>query len=368
MDFGFYLPTKFVSGENCVRENAARINALGKKPLIVTGKSSARLCGALDDVLSVVGEHVVFDGVRQNPDVASCRLGAKIAVEHGCDYVIGIGGGSPLDASKAIALIAAYPGITEAELFSGKTGAPGLKTVCVGTTAGTGSEVTPVAVITGSDGRKRSVKGDAVFPALSFGDPRYTYHLDRRFTVSTAVDALCHCAESFFNRTANAFSRRLAVCGINEIIGPLRALAAGEMPDAAARRALYEGSIYGGMAISVTGTALCHALGYFLTENHSVPHGFACGLYLGRFLSLSEAAAPGLAGEFFGGIGVGAEELNRLVGALCEGERVRVGAEEITALGERWVSNGSLKKCLFETDPEGISGLIGALFGPDARA
>ncbi|MBQ9543497.1 MAG: iron-containing alcohol dehydrogenase [Clostridia bacterium] len=363
MDFGFYLPTRFISGPDCVKENAAAINALGSKPLIVTGKSSAKLCGALGDVLGAVGDHVIFDGIRQNPDISSCRLGAQIARENGCDCVIGIGGGSPLDASKAIALIAAFPDITEEKLFSGKLSEPGLKVVCVGTTAGTGSEVTPVAVITGSDGRKRSVKGSAVFPALSLGDPKYTYALDRRFTVSTAVDALCHCAESFFNRASNAFSRRLAVCGIKEILEPLKKLAAGKTPDAADRKALYEGSIYGGMAISVTGTAMCHALGYFLTENHRVPHGFACGVYLERFLLLSSLADPGLADGFFSEIGTGRIELSDLVKALCKGESPSVSSNEIASLEGRWVSNGSLDKCLFETSPDGITELISSLFG-----
>ena len=119
MDFGFYLPTKLICFEGCVRESKDLIAKIGKKPLIVTGKRSARACGALDDVLSVTEGGVIFDGVRQNPASASCFEAAKIARENGCDFVIGIGGGSPLDAAKAAAVLAADPDLDEAGLYAG---------------------------------------------------------------------------------------------------------------------------------------------------------------------------------------------------------------------------------------------------------
>lgn len=104
--FNFSMPTKIVFGQDVVKD-AGESLALGKKALIVTGKTSARLSGALDDVLSVLpGEYVIFDEVENNPTGENCAQGARLAREEGCDYIIAIGGGSPLDAAKVMAVLA----------------------------------------------------------------------------------------------------------------------------------------------------------------------------------------------------------------------------------------------------------------------
>ena len=106
----FYLPTRLITGRGCVRASGQELARVGQKPLIVTGRRSAKLCGALDDVVAALQgrEYVLFDGVEQNPTVASCMEGARLARLHGCDHVIGIGGGSPLDAAKAVAVLAGF--------------------------------------------------------------------------------------------------------------------------------------------------------------------------------------------------------------------------------------------------------------------
>lgn len=146
-DFNFFLPTKMIFGENVVQQAGDSL-ALGTKALIVTGRSSARLSGALDDVLKVLpGEYVIFDEVENNPTVDTCIKGGELAKAENCDYVIAIGGGSPLDAAKVMAVLAVnqkHP----LELYTSGWDKKALPIVAIPTTAGTGSEVTPYAVLT----------------------------------------------------------------------------------------------------------------------------------------------------------------------------------------------------------------------------
>ena len=109
MNLGFYMPTKVIVGKDCVRENSD-VFKIGKKALIVTGKNSAKLSGALDDVKYALEknniEYVIFDKVMSNPTVECVYDGAETAMEEEVDFVIAIGGGSPMDSAKAIALLA----------------------------------------------------------------------------------------------------------------------------------------------------------------------------------------------------------------------------------------------------------------------
>ena len=108
MNMKFFVNTKVITGANCVRDNAEKIASFGKKCLIVTGASSAKKCGALDDVVSALESqgvrYAIYDKIQQNPTVESCFEAGRIAYEIGADFILGIGGGSPLDASKAVAI------------------------------------------------------------------------------------------------------------------------------------------------------------------------------------------------------------------------------------------------------------------------
>lgn len=363
----FTLPTKMIFGEGCVKANAALLQGMGKKPLIVTGKTSARACGALQDVVDALGggEYALFDRICQNPTVQSCYDGAKLLLAGGCDYVIGIGGGSPLDAAKAIAVLAANPEMDEKTLFSNVWENKPLPIVCIGTTAGTGSEVTPVSVLTTAENRKKSIRHDRIFPALSLGDYRYTLGMSESFVISTAVDAFAHCVESYFNRTAEEFSSFFALKGVATMAPALKKMAEGgvaalSMED---REDLYAASLYGGLAISVTGTALCHAMGYFLTEDHALSHGAACGVFLKEFLQRSEAVAPERALAFYENTGLKKEELFAWLGQWTDQLRPCLTGEEIEALQSRWENNKSLNKSLFAISAPEASALLQALMG-----
>ena len=355
----FHTPTEVFFGENCLTKHADML-ICGKKALIVTGKTSARACGALDEVTGILTAagvaYDVFDGMRQNPLVSDCMRAAHTDA----DFVIGIGGGSPMDASKAVAILAASSGMTEEELFSGgwKNVLP---VVCVGTTAGTGSEVTPISVVTTSEGRKKSIRSEQIYPVVSYMDPRYTYALSDRFTRSTAIDALCHAAESYFSLAATDLSRGYAAHAIKMLL-PAFARYDGA-PTEKDRAALMEGALYGGLAISVTGTALCHALSYFLSEDHDVPHGCACGVYLPAFMKINALAAPELYAAFFKEIGASEEDFFRAFSRMMPPLSLRLSAAEISSLAPRWNANANLQKTRGDTSPARITALLTDLFG-----
>lgn len=351
MTLNSFMPVNLITGKGCVRASAKELAKLGKTCLIVTGKTSAKLSGALQDVTDTLEQNgqkwVLFDKIGQNPKLTDCMEAAKEAVAAGADFVIGIGGGSPLDAAKCIAVLAANPGMTQAQLYAFDWANAPLKNVAVGTTAGTGSEVTKVAVITTPDGRKKSFHHEAIFPVLALGDPTYTMSLPPVVTCATAVDVLAHCAESFFSRAANHLSRCYAVEGIRLLLPVFRAMAENgcDALDYDTREQLYCASIYGGLAINVTGTCFPHTMGYLLTESFGVPHGTACAVFQKDFYAYNKTVVPALAAQFLERIGCSEEEYVGLIEKITPSCNVTMDEAGIVEAHSRWINNGSMAKC-----------------------
>jgi alcohol dehydrogenase class IV len=351
MNLNSFMPVKLVTGAGCVRGSAQELAGLGRVCLIVTGKNAARACGALRDVTETLEGNaqkwLLFDDIGPNPRLTDCMAAAEMAIAAGADFVVGIGGGSALDAAKCIAVLAANPGMTQSRLYSFDWANPPLKIVAVGTTAGTGSEVTKVSVITTPDGRKKSFHHPGIFPALALGDPTYTMTLPEDVTRGTMIDALAHCAESFFSRAANHISRMYAVEGIRLLLPVMREMeqTGCEALSYETRERLYCASIYGGLAINVTGTCFPHTMGYLLTEHFGIPHGTACALFQGDFYEYNKAVVPSLAAEFLERIGAGEEEYLTLIAKLTPPCDIAMEESLIAQSHSRWVGNGSLQKC-----------------------
>ena len=364
----FYVPVQIITGKGCVAANGSIFKNAGKHCLIVTGKGAAKKCGALDDLIAVLTDasigYAVFDGIEQNPSYASCLAAAAIAKDTGADFIVGIGGGSPLDAAKAIAVLATCTDTSAEALFSMKWDAAPLPVIAIGTTAGTGSEVTPVAVITNPEGRKLSIRAASIYPIVALGDATYTMSLSPAFTRSTALDALAHCLESYFNRTANDISKLFAQRGIAILTKMLKKTVTCDTAPLSfeEREALYIASLYGGLAISVTGTAFPHALGYFLSEQYGIPHGNACAVYLEDFIAYNAATAPEEANALFTALGITADDLIALVRANLPLIDVTLSCEEIAALAPRYENNKSLNKCLGTVGREFAVSLLEKLF------
>ena len=368
MEMNFFMPAKIVTGKGCIIKNAELFTAYGKRCLIVTGKTSAKKCGALDDVTSALDSvgisYEIYDGIAQNPTYASCLEASEKAKAQNADFIIGIGGGSPLDAAKAVAVLAACNDVSEKSLFSMEWDAKPLPIIAVGTTAGTGSEVTPVAVITNSDGLKKSFRSSDTYPALSFGDASYTMSLPTDFTRSTALDALCHCVEAYFNRSTNHICRTFALKGIQMLVELLAKTASCDAAELTFedREALYFASIYGGLAISVAGTCFPHGMGYFLSEQYGVPHGNACAVYLPDFIEHNAVNAPEEVAEFFKQIGTDKDGFVSVVKSNLPELGVKLTCDEVDKLLPRFVDNKNLKKCYGNFDVNAAKKVLKKLF------
>lgn len=351
MTMNSYMPVKLITGAGCVRASAKELASMGSTCLIVTGKKSAKVSGAFQDVTDTLDcngqKWLLFDEIGPNPKLTDCMAAAEKAIAAEADFILGIGGGSALDAAKCIAVLAANPGLTQAQLYAFDWANAPLRIAAVGTTAGTGSEVTKVSVITTPDGRKKSFHHEAIFPALALGDPNYTMSLPPMVTRATAVDVLAHCAESFFSRAANHISRCYAVEGIRLLLGVFRMMAEKgcDNLDYDTREKLYCASIYGGLAINVTGTCFPHTMGYLLTESFNIPHGTACAVFQKEFYEYNKSVVPGLAAEYLDRIGCSEEEYFSLIERIIPPCEIRMSESLIAESHSRWIGNGSIAKC-----------------------
>ena len=216
MSFSVNIPVKIISGNECIKNNR-NLFMLGKKAFIVTGRTSAKLSGALDDITYVLGEnkigYEIFSEIIENPPIETCFKAGRLCAVSDCDFVIGIGGGSALDAAKAIAAYAVDDFATATDIFDAQNKKhASLPIIAVPTTAGTGSEANNYSILTLPDGsRKKTFTHADSWARYAFLDPKYTYTLPREYTFSTALDAFHHALESYMSPKSNDFSEILAV-------------------------------------------------------------------------------------------------------------------------------------------------------------
>lgn len=280
------MPTMLLSGKNCVKRHPRHL-IHGKKCMIVTGRNSAAMSGALEDVTDVLDEHKIeydiYDNITGNTGISEIYALGKTMKANGVDYVIGIGGGTPLDAAKAAAVYAAND-IEPMEIYE-EAFDKSLKVVCIPTTAGTGSDTTQYVMMSLDDiHNRRSFKSNHCFPYATFLDYRYTKTLPLDVTRNTAVDALCHAVESYLNAQASALTDIMALEAVRLIGSCANALMAGEISESDREKLLVAASS-GGMAVAHTGLNVVHALGHQLTCEKEIPHGRANGALLVEFIA-----------------------------------------------------------------------------------
>lgn len=301
MDFNLNLPINVVSGKDAVSKNSRLLSSMGRSCIIVTGGGSARLSGALDDVTAaLVKENIsytVFDKIGPNPRLDHCFEAAELAREVKADFVIGIGGGSPLDAAKAVAVYASNPQLSMDEIYTASERNRALPLVLIGTTSGTGSEVGKVSVLTHpTTGRKKSISPMDCFPTLTYADPKYTHSMPYDITVSTALDAMAHVLEGYMGVKCSDIPTLFGERAIDLIWTGLCFLYENKeekaLPDEELREALYYGSLYAGITLAYCGTAFPHPMGYILTENYGTPHGKACTAFMDSFIDRAAVHTP----------------------------------------------------------------------------
>ena len=350
MEFEYYMPTKIFCGRDCVTKRGEALRALGAHALIVTGKSSAKN-GALADVYAALDAngqgYTLFDRVTPNPTVACVREGIALLESAGADFIVAIGGGSPMDAAKAIATLAVQPR-TDEEIFAGGYRAEALPMAHVPTTAGTGSEVTPYSILTNDGAQtKTSITSPAMFPRYAFLDGKYMNGLSRATTVNTAMDALSHAVEGVLSRNATPISDALAYESMR-ILYPLLPAAGGERLTTDERDFLLYASALAGMTIAQSGTTAVHGMGYALTYFHHIDHGRANGLLLGEMLRLCEDKGLPQVEKIVKACGCGSVDnfcacLSDLIGA-----KEKISREELIEYAARAMKNKNIKKSAYE--------------------
>ncbi len=302
MNLNFYMPTRVIMGEDCIRKQSALMKDFGRKAFIVTGASSAAKTGALKDITEALESqgivYDIYDKIRSNPSVESVYEGADRARQFGSNYVIGIGGGSPMDAAKAIALLTIQD-VREEELFAGNYIGGALPIVLVPTTAGTGSEVTPYSILTNDIKQtKTSISTPLLFPKIAFLDARYTMTLPMMETVHTAFDAFSHAIEGMLTNKATELTDQIALESIERIAYCMKQLthakpnSENSLLSLSIREKLLSGSLLAGIVIAHTGTTAVHSMGYCLTYFKNVDHGRANALLLPSFLRFYAKSDP----------------------------------------------------------------------------
>jgi len=369
MELKYSMPTRVLMGAGIVAASAAELAAFGAKALIVTGSHSAKASGALVDVVAALDgngqAHALFDRVKSNPTVDAVYAGAKVAREFGADFVIAIGGGSPMDAAKAIALLARQD-IPRDRLFAGQYGVDALPMVHVPTTAGTGSEVTQYAILTNDVAEtKTSIATPALFPKLALLDAKYLASLPRATAVNTAIDALSHAVEGMLSVRASPVSDALASESIRLISACFRDLAEDTLDDTARERLLVASTL-AGMVIANTGTTVVHAMGYSLTYFRDVDHGRANGLLLCEYLKFAQRQNGELVRRILAPTGIGTVAALKSVLDGLLGKRETLTVEEIDRFSAKAAASKNLANCAVVPDLAAIREMYLAAFDAGA--
>lgn len=283
MSFEFATANRILFGPGQFGELPELARKHGRSALLVIGSSSER-SDALRRHLIARGVSITPFHVRGEPTMELANEGAAQTRYHTCDSVIGFGGGSVIDAAKAIAALATNrrPVIDYVEVI-GKAQpllVPPLPMIAVPTTAGAGAEVTRNSVLTASDAKlKISLRHRLMLPAIALVDPELTYSLPPRLTAATGMDALSQLIEPFVSNRANPLTDAICREGISQAAGSLqRAFKAGS--DGQARRAMSLASLFGGLALANAGLGAVHGFAAPLGAMFNAPHGAICAALL----------------------------------------------------------------------------------------
>lgn len=297
MSSAFLTPQYVLSGENALESSVAYLRKYGDKALIVTDTTMVRVGNIrrLTDVLGEAGiRYVTYDQVNSEPVDDMVAAGKRLYQANFCNFLIAIGGGSPIDTMKAIGAMLTNPG--QISDYLGKVipnAAPPM--VAVPTTAGTGSEATQFTIIT--DTRrdiKMLLKGPELIPRLAIVDYRFSMTAPQKVTAATGLDALTHAIESYTSRKAQPLSDMFALDAVKRIFHSLRR-AFDDGADEAARRDMSLAALEAGISFNNSSVTIVHGMSRPIGALFHVPHGLSNAMLLPRCLTF---ALPGAAGRF----------------------------------------------------------------------
>ena len=292
----FRIPRRVVIGSGSSAQVGEECQKLGvKKSLIVTDQVMVKL-GILEGIKKALEQNkvqfAIYDGVATEPTTDYVEEGLRIYKENKCDFVLAVGGGSPIDTAKAISIMVTNPGSLQNYMGLGKVPKKGAPVVAIPTTAGTGSEVTVFTVITNTKTDVKMLIGSPLaLPEVAIVDPLLTISCPRGLTAAVGIDALTHAIEAYVSVKAQPMSDIFCLSAIKLISGNLRqAWANGSNVEAREKTML--GALQAGMAFSNSSVALVHGMSRPVGAYFHVPHGVSIAALLGVVMEFSLIGNP----------------------------------------------------------------------------
>lgn len=285
-------PGKIVFGTGCMEQFCKDYLAMGFKRLfILTAPVIRPMLADMEKTLTDRGISIkYYDDIKQEPSVNDFKKTLKEAREFKADSVIGVGGGSVLDLSKLVATLIDSDQQIEDLFGTGFVARRGKWFACIPTTSGTGSEVSPNAILLDErDALKKGVVSPHLMADAAYIDPKLTWTVPSKITAETGMDALTHCIEAYTNKFAHPVIDVYALYGIRLIAANLlRAVKDGK--DVEAREALSLGSMYGGLCLGPVNTAAVHALSYPIGGEYHISHGLSNAILLPSVMRFNMSA------------------------------------------------------------------------------
>ena len=355
-----------VGSVSCLGERAA---ALGSEVVVVTGRTAMRQAGTTDQVLALLEaaglEAGAFEEATHDPDVATVDAGRAFCRDVGCEVVVGLGGGSAMDAAKAIAGLANEEAPTS-EFHDGKpVTRPGLPLIAIPTTSGTGAEVTKNAVLSDRGRRmKKSIRADSMMPTVAIVDPQLTVSCPPGVTAASGMDALVQAIEAFTSVHASPLTDALAFAAAERLVLWLD-VAFEDGANIEAREQCAYGSLMAGMALANARLGAVHGIAHPLGARYGLEHGVVCGLLMPHVMRLNCEH-----------VGDKYERLSRIAGgdiiAFVEGmlerfglrgalDAVTVPRDDFAAIAAESMPSGSLKANPKKVTVEDVVAILEAL-------
>jgi alcohol dehydrogenase class IV len=280
----FVMPKRVFYGENALADAKDTIGAFGKKALIVTDPVMVKLGNVklVTDLLDLNGQkYAVYDQITGEPTDKMVEAGLEIYNGEGCEFLIGIGGGSPIDAMKAIGVVAAGEGKID-DYMGKRIRVRTPRMVAVPTTSGTGSEATQFTIITNTEKDiKMLLAGSGVLPDLAIDDPTFTLTAPKSVTAATGIDALCHAAEAYTSRKAQPLTDGFALSAIKKIFKYLP-VCYNDGSNVEARAQMSIASFEAGVAFNNSSVTIIHGMSRPIGALFHVPHGISNAMLMSK--------------------------------------------------------------------------------------
>ncbi|WCP68937.1 L-threonine dehydrogenase [Vibrio tubiashii] len=367
MTSAFFIPTVNLMGAGCLKDAADSIQSQGfKKGLIVTDKILSQI-GMVKQVQDMLSERdvetVVFDGTQPNPTISNVNDGLTLLADNECDFVISLGGGSPHDCAKGIALVAANGGKIGDYEGVDQSAKPMLPLIAINTTAGTASEMTRFCIITDEERHiKMAIVDKHTTPLISVNDPELMLAKPASLTAATGMDALTHAVEAYVSIAATPITDAVAIKAIELIQAHLRkAVENGD--DIEAREQMAYAQFMAGMAFNNASLGYVHAMAHQLGGFYDLPHGVCNAILLPHVQRYNAQVCPERLRDVAKAMGVEVEGLNAEQGAeaaidaivaLAKDVGIPAGIQELGAKSEDIpvLADNALKDACGFTNPK----------------